>query len=135
MVDFKGAPVAVEAPVKLYDGVAYRVGEAAGLINSTSGEGNRYAVHSAIALAMALNKGEGLLEAYKRLLQGLLDEVTLSRSVLRAVKTLSPKARLNLVRMAPREFWVNWLKGRFARRTLLKVFGEELLNVVRGRGV
>jgi flavin-dependent dehydrogenase len=135
VVDFKGAPVAVEAPVKLYDGVAYRVGEAAGLINSTSGEGNRYEIHSAIALAMALDKGGGLLGVYKMLLQGLLDEVTLSRRVLKAVKTLSPKARLTLMRMAPREFWVDWLKGRFTRRTVVRLLGGELLNLARGTRV
>jgi len=54
---------------------------------------------------------------------------------LKAVKTLSPKARLTLMRMAPREFWVDWLKGRFTRRTVVRLFESELLNLARGTRV
>jgi flavin-dependent dehydrogenase len=75
----------VEAPVRLVEKGVYRVGEAAGLVNSTSGEGNRYAIHGAIALARAIGQGKGV-DGYRELLGGVLDEVTLSRLLLRLVE-------------------------------------------------
>ncbi len=118
VLDVRGAPVAVEAPVRLEEEGVYKIGEAAGLVNSTSGEGNRYAIHSAIALAKALKHNTGL-KGYKELLGSVLDEITLSRSLLRLVKTLGPKTSSLLLSNAPREFWAYWLKGRLTRRTLL----------------
>jgi len=131
VLDVRGAPIAVEAPVKLQEGGVYKVGEAAGLVNSTTGEGNRYAIHSAIALAKALNHDEGV-EGYTKLLQGILDEITLSRLILRLVKTLGPRTIPMLMTNAPREFWVNWFKGKLTRRTLIEILKDTSYTLILG---
>jgi flavin-dependent dehydrogenase len=135
VLDVRGAPVAVEAPVRLVENGVYRVGEAAGLVNSTSGEGNRYAIHSAIALARAISQGKGV-GGYRELLGGVLDEVTLSRLLLRLVEKLGSRASTKLLESLPREFWAYYFKGRLTRSTLARIARGEpytlILGVLRG---
>ncbi len=131
VLDVRGAPVAVEAPVKLVEDGVYKVGEAAGLVNSTSGEGNRYAIHSAIALARAISKGRGV-KGYKELLQGVLDEITLSRLLLKLVETLGPKASTKLMKSLPQEFWAYYFKGRLTRRALTNILKGEPYTLILG---
>jgi flavin-dependent dehydrogenase len=131
VLDVRGAPVAVEAPVKLVEDGVYKVGEAAGLVNSTSGEGNRYAIHSAIALARAISKGRGV-KGYKELLQGVLDEITLSRLLLKLVETLGPKASTKLMKSLPQEFWAYYFKGRLTRRALINILKGEPYTLILG---
>jgi flavin-dependent dehydrogenase len=125
VLDVRGAPVAVEAPVRLMENGVYKVGEAAGLVNSITGEGNRYAIHSAIALARTISQGRGV-EGYRELLGGVLDEITLSRLLLRLVEKLGPKTSTKLLESLPREFWAYYFKGRLTRRTLLRVLRSNL---------
>ncbi len=135
VLDVRGAPVAVEAPVRLVENGVYRVGEAAGLVSSTSGEGNRYAIHSAIALARAISQGRGV-DGYRELLGGVLDEVTLSRLLLRLVEKLDPRASTKLLESLPREFWAYYFKGRLTRSTLARIARGEpytlILSILRG---
>ncbi|MFZ8793566.1 MAG: hypothetical protein ACO2O2_06755, partial [Acidilobaceae archaeon] len=125
VLDVRGAPVAVEAPVRLMENRVYKVGEAAGLVNSITGEGNRYAIHSAIALARTISQGRGV-EGYRELLGGVLDEITLSRLLLRLVEKLGPKTSTKLMKSLPQEFWAYYFKGRLTRRTLLRVLRSNL---------
>ncbi|MEB3860542.1 MAG: NAD(P)/FAD-dependent oxidoreductase, partial [Desulfurococcales archaeon] len=89
-VDEKGAPVTVKGPVVLREGDLIKVGEAAGLVVSTAGEGNRPAIMSAKALARAIESGFPdieLIEAkYKAGVSRLVGEVLLSRRLLRIME-------------------------------------------------
>jgi hypothetical protein len=66
------------------------------------------------------------VKGYKELLQGVLDEITLSRLLLKLVEKLGPKTSTKLLESLPREFWTYYFKGRLTRRTLLRVLRSNL---------
>lgn len=115
ILDTRGAPVAVYAPIRVYENGVFKVGEAAGLINSTSGEGNRYALQSGVSLALALRRAGSLEDAvreYWRLVEPVVEEIRLSRMMLSLVEKLGPTRSRLLLESIPKTYWAQWLSGR-----------------------
>jgi len=68
----------------------------------------------------------------KELLQGVLDEITLSRLLLKLVETLGPKASTKLMKSLPQEFWAYYFKGRLIRRALINILKGEPYTLILG---
>lgn len=103
-----------------------RVGEAAGFVHATTGEGIRQALLSAEALYESLSSGsepEAVLSRYAELSRRLRGQAALHSRVLGLVRRLPPRfVPLDL----PRSFWEKLLRGddltyRDLARALLKV--------------
>ncbi len=119
IIDARAAPIAINRDIDLYsyidDGYVIKIGEAAGLINSTSGEGIRHAFVSAQKLSDTIascNENYSCIsKKYDRALRELKKEVMLSRKMfyisLRNSKTLT-----NLFKALPYSFWKEYLSGR-----------------------
>ena len=121
VIDEKGAPIAVWAPIELSRGGRLMAGEAAGLVNSLSGEGNRYALLSGMLLAEALSrKEEAPGGIYWKLAAKLSGEARLSRLLLSLVVTLGPKGSV-LLESLPSWFWKEYLEGRIYLSTLARL--------------
>ncbi len=125
ILDARGAPVTIWSPVSLVsqDGIL-RIGEAAGLIISTAGEGNRPAVQSAKYLSEALNRSGSLSQAvvlYKRLSSELVEEVKTSRLLLGIVSRARAGEASRLLQDLPRWFWMEYFRSNVTRLTLAKL--------------
>ncbi len=133
VLDERGAPVTVKGPILLHDGEAYRVGEAAGLVISTAGEGNRPALMSAEALAGAILSRwpNGVLGEYKRRISGLIAEVKASRMLLSFVES-RPREGARVMSSLPPEFWRDYFRSRVTipRLALLGLRSPRLLGVL-----
>ncbi len=124
IMDERGAPLQVHAPINLYSDGVLRVGEAGGLLNRTSGEGNRYAMLSSIALVEALRSSSDLEEAAGRYLRGvssLVSEVNVSRALLKIVTLVGWRRGEEILVNAPRNFWVKWLRSELTWGSLAKI--------------
>ncbi len=117
VVDERGAPVTVKSPILLRSGNVFRVGEAAGLVISTAGEGNRPALISAEALAEAvsavgLEDLDMIEKRYKSGIRSLLSEVSASRRLLSIVESAGGDRGAWLMSSLPREFWRRYFESR-----------------------
>ncbi len=121
VLDERGAPIAVKAPIDLGSDSMLRVGEAAGLILSTAGEGNRPGIMSAMALAEALARGEAA-GGYKRRVSRLLSEVKTSRILLSMVETGGGMERV--FRGLPEWFWREYFTSNITLSTLVRVLAS-----------
>ncbi len=133
VLDERGAPVTVKGPILLHDGEAYRVGEAAGLVVSTAGEGNRPAILSAEALAGAiLSRWPGdVLGEYRRRVSGLIAEVRASRMLLSFVES-RPREGAKIMASLPTTFWRDYFQSRvtLSRLALQGLRSPRLLGVL-----
>ena len=111
VIDVRGAPIDVFSRPRLARGRAILVGEAAGLVMTWSGEGNRPAIGSALALsdAIAANSGDpaGVLAAYSSAVGGLLANALVSRLAYISVTAL--KAPEDLLTSLPRSLWEGYV--------------------------
>ncbi len=118
ILDERGAPIAIKAPISLASDGVLRVGEAAGLVLSTAGEGNRPGMMSAMALAEALARGEGI-GGYRRRLSRLLSEVKTSRVLLRMVEAGGDMERV--FESLPAWFWRDYFTSNVTMKTLARI--------------
>ena len=124
IIDEKGAPIAVWAPIELSGNGRLRVGEAAGLVNSLSGEGNRYALLSGMLVAEAIGRNpEAPGAVYWRLASRLAAEARLSRLLLSLVAALGSRGR-TLLEGLPGWFWKEYLTGRVSLDTITKLLAS-----------
>lgn len=124
ILDERGAPIQVHAPINLHSGKVLRVGEAGGLLNRTSGEGNRHAMLSSLALVEALRASSDLneiVEDYSRRVSGLVNEVNVSRALLKTITLIGRGRGEELLVNAPRTFWVKWLKSELTWDSLARI--------------
>ncbi|MEM0497263.1 MAG: NAD(P)/FAD-dependent oxidoreductase [Acidilobaceae archaeon] len=128
VIDERGAPIQVYAPVSLYSRGVFRIGEAAGLVNRTSGEGNRLAVYSAIALINAINKKflntAEILRDYEEGISSIVNEVKTSILMLKFIRLLDPKIAENILELLPKYFWASWLKAEITFNKLIEILAE-----------
>jgi len=122
VIDEAGAPIAAWSPVEPVGPGVLRIGEAAGLVNSIAGEGNRLALLSAIALAQAAGGVRDLALEYRARIRGLVSEALLSRALLSLVEN-SPGGEGTL-RSLPAWFWRYYLEGRLDILKVIRVFVE-----------
>ncbi|MCE4599262.1 MAG: NAD(P)-binding protein [Desulfurococcales archaeon] len=125
VLDERGAPVTIWSPIVLNEpnGVL-RVGEAAGLVVSTAGEGNRPAIQSARALSDALSSGGGfdrIVSLYRRGVRELVDEVKTSRLLLKIVSRSRSDVASDLLFSLPRWFWMEYFRSRVTMSTVAKL--------------
>jgi digeranylgeranylglycerophospholipid reductase len=86
----RGAPVSVGGPVKTFSvGRLVVVGEAAGCVMPLSGEGNRFALYAG-GIAYKPNYKENFMQKYGK-------NMEISRKILRLVKDLNDKERIDLL--------------------------------------
>ena len=114
VIDEKAAPIAVFSPIRLASKGSFAVGEAAGLVMSTSGEGNRPGLESARALAESLESSEDLDEAaqyYTEKVKPLVSEARASRIGL-GIALRFPGLFKRVARGLPVEFWRDYLSSR-----------------------
>ncbi|MCE4624448.1 MAG: NAD(P)/FAD-dependent oxidoreductase [Desulfurococcales archaeon] len=116
IVDERAAPIAVLSRIDIGGDRVFRVGEAAGFIISSAGEGNRPALESSRGFAEAL-LGEApsslhmIKKRYASSTGTLRSEVRASRiSLLMAIVT--PRLAGRVLRLADREFWTDYLSAR-----------------------
>ena len=122
-----GAPLsAIRTPRLIgWDNVV-RLGEAAGLVNATSGEGMRQSILSAQALVEALDQCGSSIQciksAYPAAAASIVFEATLSRLLLRIAGRPGGERILEAL---PEGFWRSYLKGEVEASTLLNVLKKE----------
>ncbi len=123
IVDIRGAPIAIIRNVNLFKNEMIKVGEAAGLINSTSGEGIRQALLSSDCLVKSLSycneDKKCIYRNYKRCLRGLLTEIEISRKMLK-VATADVNDLSKLFKNLPDHFWEKYLAGKLSLGSLIK---------------
>jgi len=122
--DERGAPMQLFAPVQLSRGRVYAVGEAAGILLRTGGEGNRPGMLSAIAFAQALSEASELSELeklYRERVSRLLDEVETSLAILKIVSSARPQTASELLNSLPSWFWRDFVRARVYKSTVLKI--------------
>jgi len=127
VVDERGAPLAAtRRPRVIGPEGEFRVGEAAGLVNSTSGEGIRQSIASSEALAVALSACGGepgcTARAYSSSVRGLVVEALLSRLMLWIAGRPSGASVLERL---PESFWRGYLLGKAGPMLLARVFAEK----------
>jgi len=133
VLDEGAAPIAAWAPVLLASDSIVRVGEAAGLVNSIAGEGNRFALLSALALGEAARRGRSLVAEYQKLVKPLASEARLSRVLLGVVERAPGGG--GILQHLPGWFWRKYLMGRLDLEAVVRVFVERpelALAVLRG---
>ncbi len=122
IVDSKTSVITVEGG-SLYSGGAFRIGEAAGLVNPATGEGIRPAMISAEALADALAEGGGqraVLRRYSRRVSWLRRSISLQRRILRMFEKMGAEVRARTIRDAPRSLLEEiYVEGRVGYTSLL----------------
>ncbi|MGC9071779.1 MAG: hypothetical protein ACP5HK_03670 [Acidilobus sp.] len=128
-VDFKGAPIAAFAPVRLVSGVLFRVGEAAGLVMAWSGEGNRPAILSSLALSEAIVKrgaenASEVAETYMKSVDALSRLATAARAL--TLLAVSLRSSVELMRQAPKWFWEGYVRQELSQRDVIKALLEGL---------
>lgn len=89
----EGSPILRPSVENIFlgDGNIFLVGEAAGLISATTGEGISFALRSAKLVASSINHGKDVQKNYSKLSEPLVDEVKMK--IGRADVLLSPKNR------------------------------------------
>lgn len=128
VLDARGAPISIRAPISLYREGVFRVGEAAGLVISTAGEGNRPALQSAYGLAEAVGRGLDVfrtVKLYRRYIKDLIDEAKTSRILLSIMSRSSPERGRELLINLPKWFWIDYLRSSVTMPKLVKL---SLLN-------
>ena len=119
--DVKAAPISVWAPIMpATDGVA-RIGESAGLVMSTSGEGNRPSLESArllIESARESSSARETVKSYVRRVQPLVQEASVSRLLLGLVAR-KPWILQLAGSVLGREFWIDYLSSHLTWREAL----------------
>ena len=123
VLDERAAPLALEARPSLHRNGRLAVGEAAGLVNTLSGEGIRPALESAAALGEAL-RSCGAEEAcvagrYERLARRLVGQALLSRKVMSLVKRGGARRARVILENLPAYFWREFFRGRMDYGMLL----------------
>jgi len=129
VIDLKGAPIAVFSPVRLRSGHVLRVGEAAGLVLTWSGEGNRPALLSSRALAEVMSRlGPDdlnlLAEAYSRSIGDLVKMTTMSRAL--TYLTFSMGSSRSLMRALPGWFWTLYVRQELSLNDIAKALAEAI---------
>lgn len=123
ILDERGAPISIKVPVTLWSGDVFRVGEAAGLVISTAGEGNRPALESASALARALTDGwpdKGRVRRlYKKGVSRLVSSVKLSRTLLSIVEDSDPQWGAKILSGLPKSFWAKYFTSTLMPKDLI----------------
>lgn len=122
-----GAPLsALRTPRLIGWGTVIKLGEAAGLVNATSGEGIRQSILSAQALVEALERcGPGIQcikSAYPASAAPVVFEATLSRLLFRVAGRPGGEKILEAL---PESFWRSYLRGEVGASTLLSVLKKE----------
>jgi flavin-dependent dehydrogenase len=140
IIDAKAAPIRITGSISIFqDHFIMKVGEAAGLVNSTSGEGIRHAVISAHALAEAISKCnidfKCISKKYKHDVNHLIKEVSLSRKMLyvalNEVKDLS-----RLFQILPDSFWREYFSGNINSFSMFKnIINIKILSLLGLKGV
>ena len=112
-----------------------RLGEAAGLVNATSGEGIRQSILSAQALVEAIElcgpSIQCIKDSYPAIAAPVVFEATLSRLLLRIAGRPGGEKVLEAL---PEGFWRSYLKGEVEASTLLSVLKKKprILRVILG---
>ena len=123
VLDERAAPLALEAKPSLRRDGSLAVGEAAGLVNTLSGEGIRPALESAAALGEALRScGSDVVcvaSRYERLAKRLVRQALLSRRIMGLVKRGGARRARAILESLPASFWREFFKGRMDYRMLL----------------
>lgn len=129
-----GAPLSVLRTPKLIDwNGRIRLGEAAGLVNATSGEGIRQSILSAYALADSLERCglnlQCIRSTYPAAAAPVVFEATLSRLLLRIAGRPGGEKILEAL---PESFWRSYLKGEVGASTLFKAIRDKpgILRVI-----
>lgn len=136
VVDERGAPMQVFAPIEPYSDGVFRVGEAGGFLVRTGGEGNRPGIQSSMALSRAIDEYiddgvESVREAYTRLASSLIDEVRTSIVLLRIVERSRPDRASKILRSLPQDFWRTYVMARVSSRYVIGLFGSRPLLALR----
>ncbi len=129
VVDFRGAPIAVFARPTLFGGRSFRVGEAAGLVMAWSGEGNRPAILSSMALARALAEaGTDDMTRARALYSDSLSSLVRMAAVSRALTLLaiSYRSSSDLMRGMPRWFWQLYVRQELTPNDVIRALAEGL---------
>ncbi len=123
VLDERAAPLALEARPSLHRDGRLAVGEAAGLVNTLSGEGIRPALESAAALGEALRSCGAekacLAGRYERLARRLVGQALLSRRVMNLVKRSGARRARIILESLPAYFWREFFRGRMGYGMLL----------------
>ena len=119
-LDERGAPVTVKGPIVTREGDILKVGEAAGLVVSTAGEGNRPAILSAMSLAKAIDSSYPNLveieERYRSGISRIAGEVLVSRKLLEVIEKAGPVRGEALMKSLPESFWRLYLDSAVTTR-------------------
>ncbi len=122
IVDSKTSVITMEGG-SLYSDGAFRIGEAAGLVNPATGEGIRPAILSAEALADALVEGGGkrvVLRRYARRVSWLRRSISLQRRILGMFEKMGAEERARTIRSTPRSLLKEiYVEGRLGYRSLV----------------
>ena len=122
-LDEKGAPVTVKGPISTREKDTLKVGEAAGLVVSTAGEGNRPAILSAISLARAIESSfpniREIEEKYRAGISRVVSEVLVSRRLLAVVERAGHVRGEALMRSLPESFWRHYLASAVTTRRVV----------------
>ncbi len=121
VLDTRASPIAVLSPVRLAsESNTIYVGERAGLVLSSAGEGNRPALESSRALAETITSGsDDLVRSYRRRIDGLVSEVLASRIALRLTVKMPWLFKRGVARLGE-EFWRDYLSSRLTMERALK---------------
>ncbi len=128
LLDKRASPIAVFSPIRPLEKNAgkirkLRIGESAGFIISTAGEGNRPGLESAEALYNAIIDGDSpkeIAQDYSRRVRTLVSEAKASRYALKLAIRLGGRF-YDFSRSLPEEFWYTYLQGRITMGYLVKI--------------
>lgn len=125
----RGAPIQIYAPLRLRENRVLKVGEAAGLIVRTAGEGNRPGMESGIALARAISSrwtgspedAFSVESRYANEASRLIDEVKTSRILLGIVERAGAVGGSEILRSLPKSFWHHYIRAGVGRGYVAKL--------------
>ena len=128
LLDKRASPIAVFSPIRPLEKKSgkiqkLRIGESAGFIISTAGEGNRPGLESAEALYNAIIDSESpkeIAQGYLRRVKTLVSEAKASRHALKLAIRLGSRF-YEFSRSLPEEFWHTYLQSRITMRYLVKI--------------
>lgn len=136
IIDIRAAPIAITRRIIFHDNNIVKIGEAAGLINSTSGEGIRHALLSSYKLYETLvhcnEDYKCIARKYKQGLKEIKREVLLSRKMF-YIALKNPDNLRELFSALPESFWNNYLSGKI-NSSLLLTKNIASINVLRTLG-
>ncbi|MGC9210172.1 MAG: NAD(P)-binding domain-containing protein [Acidilobus sp.] len=129
VIDYKGAPIAAFAHLRLASGRDFWVGEAAGLVMAWSGEGNRPALLSSLALSEAIGKvgvedHVNIRVAYERSVGDLAKMATVARAL--TLAAVSMRSSGELMTAAPKWFWESYVKQDISQAGVLRALVSAL---------